>query len=188
MSKETPDLSLATVSSSGKTAEHEKHRDSAAQVMKLARQAVVKTQIQYLRIKRMGKSLRAREAGLLEEELRWTRRVRAIGSNDEQGALDSLASRVRCRVRLTNVRERLLIHDALESELHSRWKEAEVWMEKLVEGHEEPINQAEALEALMAMTERTDSGKPGQVLELDNYCIGLPQADLAAETIELASD
>lgn len=125
--------------------------DSGAEIMSLARQAVVKAQINHIRVRRMGRSLRRREARLVEAERRWTLLARKVSSGDEQKSLDCLGNRVRCRVRLTNVRERLLIHEALESELYLRWKQAEGWLEKLEESAVGTVAHDKATGALQAM-------------------------------------
>jgi hypothetical protein len=163
VNKETGNLSMSIEAAKRSTSKLKVLGENASRAMKLARHAVVNTQIQHMRIQRMGQSLRAREAELVSEELHWVHQSKVFKKANEQKSLDCLANRVRCRVRLTNVRERLLIHDALELEMYLRWEEAEVWLEKLLESSDNLKVQADAIKALLTLTEKADSGGLGSI-------------------------
>lgn len=134
-----------------KAAELDSRKDIAAQALKHARQQVVKAQIQFAKAKRAKNSLKDRETILLQDEQRWTHRAKTMASESEQKALDCLAHGVRCKVRLTQIRENLLAQEALESRLFCDFQTCKSRLDSLAEQNAEPeehFDVANALEAL----------------------------------------
>lgn len=125
--------------------------DKTAQTLKAARRAVVRAQIQYARTRRTKDALKLQESGLLEEELDLTKKAKVLALESEQKALDCLAYSVRCRVRLTRVREHLQAQEALEFAQLAHLQDCERKLEKQVELADASNKQKTVMRALAAM-------------------------------------
>jgi phage shock protein A len=88
-------------------------------------QAAARSRVRLERVRKDGRSLRARQASLQQAVARWTDRARSVAADDEAKALECLRRRKDCEQQLRALEDSIEKHEELETRIAEQVKKIE---------------------------------------------------------------